>query len=106
MENELRTWAATTLAIADIKIDGDRPWDIQIKSDEVFTRIARQGSLGLGEAYMDGLWECAALDQFFAKALGVHLEEHVNLAWPVLKGMLKARLLNMQTPKLARKVGE
>lgn len=53
------------LAGADIKINGNRPWDIKVKNEEFFSRVLLQGSLGLGESYMDGWWECEALDTFF-----------------------------------------
>ena len=45
------------LEIADIKLDGDRPWDIKINDEETFDRIIADGPLGFGEAYMENLWE-------------------------------------------------
>jgi hypothetical protein len=57
------------LATADIQVNGDRPWDIQVKNRDLFDRASSSGSLGFGEAYMDGWWECESLDQFFFKLL-------------------------------------
>ena len=57
------------LTTADIQVNGDRPWDIQVKNRDFFDRVSSSGSLGLGEAYMDGWWECESLDQFFFKLL-------------------------------------
>ncbi|MDZ4225574.1 MAG: cyclopropane-fatty-acyl-phospholipid synthase, partial [Candidatus Andersenbacteria bacterium] len=42
------------LAEIDVKIDGDRPWDIRVHDDDFYGRVIREGSLGLGESYMDG----------------------------------------------------
>ena len=52
-------------SLADVRFDGARPWDIQVIMTRLFRRILANGSLGLGEAYMDGDWDCAALDQLF-----------------------------------------
>ena len=42
---------------ADIEINGSRPWDIHINHPGFFKRVLQEGSLGLGESYMDGWWE-------------------------------------------------
>lgn len=47
---------------ADIRINGDRPWDIQVHNDDLYARVLKQGTLGLGEAYMDGWWDCEEMD--------------------------------------------
>jgi len=94
------------LAKADIKINGERPWDIHVHDERTFSRVLRKGSMGLGEAYMDGWWDAKELDQFFAKVLGAHLDEEV-LANPAMIFMaVKAILLNMQSSSRAFKVGE
>jgi cyclopropane-fatty-acyl-phospholipid synthase len=65
------------LASADVRPNGDRPWDIQIRNDGLFTRILSQGSLGLGESYMDGWWDCDGLDEFFCRILRADLDAKV-----------------------------
>ena len=57
------------LADADIQINGRRPWDMRIHHPETLSRIAAQRSLGLGESYMDGWWDCDALDEFAFRML-------------------------------------
>ena len=57
------------LASVDVAIDGPRPWDIQVHNDKLYGRVLRFANLGLGEAYMEGWWDCKALDQFFCKVL-------------------------------------
>ena len=48
------------LESVDIKVDGTRPWDIKILSDKTYSRVFRDGTLGFGEAYLNGEWECRA----------------------------------------------
>ncbi len=59
----------------DIQVDGDRLWDIQIHNPLFYKRVATQGSLGLGEAYMDGWWDCDALDALFYRLLRGNADE-------------------------------
>lgn len=44
------------LKFADVEIGGGRPWDILVHNPRVYRRVIADGSLGLGEAYMDGDW--------------------------------------------------
>ena len=57
------------LAEAGIRVNGDAPWDMQVLDNSLYQRILLHGSLGLGEAYMDGLWEVERLDEFFHRLL-------------------------------------
>lgn len=95
----------TLLASADIEVDGARPWDIHVHSRDLFARVLAHGSLGLGEAYMDGWWDCDRLDEFCARAvvgnLGAGLRMTPALAWL----LLSSKLLNRQTRARARTVG-
>ena len=57
--------------MADIRINGNRPWDMRVHDPEVYRRILSQGSLGFGEAYMDGLWDCPEPDQLFNRLFSI-----------------------------------
>lgn len=92
------------LASADVRLDGGRPWDIQVHRDAFYPRVLGQGSLGFGEAYMDGWWDCPALEQLLHRLLDARLDRrtrHVDDWWAVLK----ARLLNLQRGHRAFEVG-
>jgi cyclopropane-fatty-acyl-phospholipid synthase len=91
---------------ADIKINGNRPWDIQVHNPKLYDRVFQQGSLGLGEAYMDGWWDCAALDQFFDRVFRAQLECHVSSNWTLLWHGIKAKILNLQTKERSQVVGK
>ena len=92
------------LAKIDVRINGTRPWDIQVHDDRLWGRVIRQGSLGLGEAYMEGWWDCPALDQFFCRVLRGDLEKHFRLTLPVLLGIAAYALRNLQSVARARMV--
>ncbi len=92
------------LAEADITVNGSRPWDLQVRSDGFWRRLYAQGTLGLGEAYMDGLWDAEDLAEFFSKALAGDvaraLRPTANLVWQVVQ----ARLFNMQDLRRSQRV--
>ena len=54
--NNARDKCVELLALADIQVNGDRPWDIQVNNDDLYMRLLAEGSLALGEGYTDGWW--------------------------------------------------
>jgi cyclopropane-fatty-acyl-phospholipid synthase len=68
------------LSKAGIAINGRNPWDIQINDERSYDRFLKDRSLGFGEAYMDGWWDAAELDETIAKIARAHIEDelHVN----------------------------
>lgn len=93
------------LAVAGIRINGSRPWDIQLNTPGVLERVGSRGSLGLGEAYMDGDWEVEQLDAFFARILRARLDREVNplsMVFPILR----ERIFNRQNLQRAWQIGE
>ncbi len=80
------------MANADIRIDGDRPWDMQVHRDDVFPRIFAFGSLGMGESYMDGWWDCDQLDGLISRVSSANLKSKLRPSDIFLA--LQARLLN------------
>ncbi len=91
---------------ADIEINGSRPWDIQVKHPDFFKRVLQKGSLGLGESYMDGWWECERLDMFFHRALKHKLDEQLPHHIQDILRIALARLVNLQSKKRAWQVGK
>ncbi len=92
------------LGRADIHTDGARGWDIQIKDERFYTRVVAEHSLGLGEAYMDGWWECAELDVFFYKLLRAGCVGDLRVSMKAVLPYLRARLFNLQSPARASQV--
>ena len=102
---DLRQNICDLLASADIHLNGDRPWDMQVHNDGLFKRVMAQGALGLGEAYMDGWWDVKQLDQFACKVLlsGLKTQFTHKKSLPLV---LLAKLVNMQKLTRAHHVGE
>ena len=65
----------------------------------------RSGSLGLGEAYVDGDWEAEQLDEFFCHVLRARLDREVK-PLRLLLPVLRARVRNLQSARRAWRVGE
>jgi cyclopropane-fatty-acyl-phospholipid synthase len=93
------------LSLADISLDGDRPWDIQVHNNDFFSRVLANGSLGLGESYVDSWWDCSHLDQFFEKILSVKLESKFITKFEMIE-VLKSKLINLQKPSRSFQVGK
>ncbi|MEQ1975309.1 cyclopropane fatty acyl phospholipid synthase [Xenorhabdus sp. SGI240] len=90
----------------DIDINGKRPFDIRIKNPDFYKRVLKEGSLGLGESYMDGWWECDRLDIFFYKVLRAGLEHRIPKNVKDIFKIIISRIFNLQSPKRAWIVGE
>lgn len=82
---------------ADIQFNGTRPWDVQVHNKAFALSVLKSGSLGLGESYMAGWWDCERLDEFFYRVLRVHLKDNLKLSWDVLWNVFKARIFNQQS---------
>ena len=69
------------LESAQIEVNGKNPWDIQVHNPEIYSRVLNEASLGLGESYMDGWWDCEALDQLIYRILKANLDRKVTGNW-------------------------
>jgi len=91
------------LESADVVVHGGRPWDPVVVNDRLYRRVATRGLTGLGDAYVDGWWECEALDQMFERCLRADLPARLRFTWPVLRRYALERLFNLQKPASARR---
>ena len=103
-QDKLRQKVEGLLSFADVKINGDRPWDMQVHNDKLYTRVFAEGSLGIGESYMDGWWDCDRLDQFFDKVFRAELDAKIK-PLSYLFEAVKAKIVNMQRPSRAFRIG-
>ncbi|UCC71293.1 MAG: cyclopropane fatty acyl phospholipid synthase [Gemmatimonadota bacterium] len=102
--DSLRRRVEELLAHADVEVGGSRPWDIRVHDARLYARVMAQGSLGLGESYMDGWWDCDRLDELFYRIVRAGLEYEVR---PLADGLraLRARVINLQSPSRAFQIG-
>ncbi|HVB40352.1 MAG TPA: cyclopropane fatty acyl phospholipid synthase, partial [Terriglobales bacterium] len=97
MGHPLETRARHMLERAGVDVNGRRPWDITVHNPKFYGRVLLDGSLGLGESYMDGWWECAHLDQFFDRVMSAGLDRVVARSWAAAGLWLRATLFNRQS---------
>lgn len=96
------------LGQADVRFNGDRPWDIQVHDEMLFKRVLTHGSLGFGEAYMDGFWDCSALDELFSRLMAVDIDEQLAgwFKFRLISELIRQYLFNLQSTRRAFQVGE
>jgi len=106
MSNTSASKVHELLALADITIDGTKSQDIHISDPSVCDRWLRDGSLGIGESYMEGLWTSNALDQTMKHLINNMdgLETLVKKSPSLILYTLKLKLLNLQNKLGAKKV--
>jgi len=93
------------LALVDIEINGERPWDLQIHNSKLFTKVMLNGSLGFGEAYMNEWFDCERLDIFFDKILSSGIYKDIG-GIPRVIGNIKSKFRNLQSVPRAFQVAE
>lgn len=104
-QNRYRQQIEKMLDCSDVRVGGNRPWDITVHNDAFFKRVLAQGTLGLGESYMDNWWDCEKLDAFFHNIL----LEDLSIKAKVCKGLLtflRAQITNPQKISRAFQIGE
>lgn len=104
-QDSLKARAEALLQHADVRLNGERPTDIQVHDDRLYSRVFAHGSMGLGESYMDGWWDAQDLPGFFTRILGSHLDEQLKTLSTVMLHV-KAKYFNTQRGSRAFTVGK
>lgn len=104
--DRVRQFLQSRLDPADVRLNGDRPWDVQVSDPRFYGRVVRQGSLGLGLSYMDGWWECDQLEEFFYRVLRARVDEAARTGFPAMVARFAAGLTNRQRKSRAFEIGE
>jgi cyclopropane-fatty-acyl-phospholipid synthase len=99
-----QTRVETLFAPADIVVNGNRPWDITVHNGNLFRRLLVHGSLGLGESYMDGWWDCKRIDELVCRLFGRGIDRQVR-TWEMALAAMAARLSNRQSRSRSFRVG-
>lgn len=89
-----------------VALNGSAPWDMQILHPDVFSRLLHQGTLGLGEAYMEGWWECERIDEMIHRMLRHGLGERAHTPTERMLYRVQNGLFNLQSKARAYIVGE
>ena len=105
MDAGLQRRVEALLQEADIIPGGDRPQDLDILDPRFYARVLADGSLGLGESYMEGWWQAHSLDGLLTHLLDARLDERVHGSGEVWDA-LKAKLFNLQSGQGSYEVGK
>ena len=92
------------LAPIGIAVNGGNPWDMRVNDDRTFSEVLSRRTLGLGEAYMEGWWDCRRLDEFTCRVLKAGLDAKITKRYRLLIHSLFATVFNMQSRMRAKMV--
>lgn len=82
---------------AGITLNGDNDYDIRVHDERLFKRLKYQASLGAGEGYMEGWWDCDNLDEMFHRLCKIDHDPDIHRKTTVfLKSMMNV-FVNFQT---------
>jgi cyclopropane-fatty-acyl-phospholipid synthase len=105
MSSRLRAHFEKLAETADIRIGGDRPWDLRVHDERMFQRVLAHGTLGLGDAYMDGWWDCDRIDELVYRSQTADLVRHLVSPTTVAR-IAEAKVMNLQSRHRAFTIGE
>jgi cyclopropane-fatty-acyl-phospholipid synthase len=91
---------------AGITVGGSEPCDLQVHDERLYDRILLEGSLGLGESYMDGWWDVERLDEFFEKVFRSRLDRRHSARGKWFWAWVRAHFLNMQSKARSKRVAQ
>ncbi len=91
---------------ADVRIDGDRPWDIRVHDHRFYDRSVRDGTLGVGESYMLGWWDSADMDELLFRAYRAQLDQRFLIGWKTAWNAARAKLFNLQRRSRSEEVAQ
>jgi len=104
-ERYFRQQIVQLLEKAGIGVDGRQPYDMIVHDQRLFQRILSSGNLGLGEAFMEGWWDCPELDDFFFRVLRARVDNDLVTPAAIL-GALAGKLFNFQLKSRSYRVAE
>lgn len=88
-------------AAAGVHVNGPEPHDIQVHDSRFYPALLRHGELAMGEAYLDGWYDCDALELMIDKLLRAQLHLTLKGNWRMRAGVVKAIVFNLQNEKRA-----
>jgi cyclopropane-fatty-acyl-phospholipid synthase len=104
--NKYQSLVAQLLSLADVTINGNNPWDIQVSDDRFYKRAVTEVELGLGESYMDGWWDVEKLDEMIFRVIRADLQNKVKHNLKIALQLSGFYLINMQARRRAFAIGE
>ena len=91
------------LSLANITLNGDHPWDLEVHNERFYQRVLSHGSVGLGESYMDSWWDVPQLDEFFFRIQKAELHKKIR-PFTAFWLAARSRLCNRQSKHRSNRV--
>lgn len=63
---------------AGVEMNGNDPADIRVHDKRFYRRVMAHGTLGFGESYMEGWWDCGDIEEMCFRAIRHHLEDKLR----------------------------
>ena len=104
MDTGARKRLEELLRPAGVTVGGENPWDVTVHNDALYARFFAEGTLGVGESYMDGWWDCPRIDELFHRILCAEIDQKLK-PWRELPLVFKAKFTNIQRRSRAFEVG-
>lgn len=90
-----------------ISVDGEAPWDIQIADIKEFCiRVATDKSVGVGETYMERVWDVEDLQEFMYRVISKDVCKLVFNPIFHMQNWLQFQTINLQTIQGSLKTAE
>src|SRR3989344_2992258 len=103
--NRAKTTIESLLVGTGVTLNGEKLYDPHIHREDFYGRVLSQGTLGLGEAYMDGWWDVERLDELVDRILHAGLNKKIRSPQFTINAVW-AYLTNLQSKRRAFQVGE
>lgn len=87
------------LNMADVQINGPRPWDIQVYDDRFYEVVLNKTVIGFGESYMAGWWDCVELPSCVTRILKAGIQTEFKIRPLLMLQLFAHRLFNFQTKR-------
>ncbi len=84
------------LARRGVMVNGLERDDLQVLNERFYKRVLTKGSLGLGESYIKGWWDCASLDTLLTTLLKNDPRSELKTPWSIFWEQLVGALTNVQ----------
>ena len=106
LEGRIRAGALTIFLPngRSVRVTGRSPGrtgEIRLNRWRAVRRVFAAGGIGFGEAYMDGMWSCHAMDELFTRLMRVDIDVRLQ-SWQRLRLLVEAvrqTLFNLQSPQ-------
>ena len=92
---------------ADVRFNGNRPWDPRVHHPRLYGALLRHGSLALGDGYVRGDWDCDQIDEMICRLLQARANRPLSHRARLREtaGRWREALHNPQSPRRAYRVG-